>query len=275
MSGLNTSLGYFITVVAACASARALLVRKRPQWTFVAEFIAAFGLAACRLEVQTVFEIGLWAGGLGPDVSLTMLFLALTSHGAAMQGVTGNPAVTLMQLLQKETGAVSAFLSIVGQFAGAHLALLLAGWYWTLELTDMHMLKNLMSSDCSSSLRSSLTQGTFTEVMSSLVFLLAFLTLQNRSQLLRTPLLALLLTFLYYTGSHYTSAYVNPSLAYALTFTCPGHSFFEYALVYWLGPLVGMILAVLLYRGNIPLLFSKNLLFSKKARFRSPKGKNS
>ncbi|KAL7867097.1 hypothetical protein AOLI_G00149110 [Acnodon oligacanthus] len=84
-----------------------------------------------------------------------------------------------------------------------------------------------------------------------------------------------LFTVYSFKGSDYTSAYVNPSLAYALTFTCPGHTISEYALVYWLGPLVGMTLALLLYRGNIPLFFTKNLLFSKKTRFRSPKGKNS
>ncbi|XP_036443143.1 aquaporin 12 [Colossoma macropomum] len=275
MSGLNISLGYFITVVAVGAFARVLLVRKRPQWTFLTEFIAAFVLAACRLEVQTISEIGQWAGGLGPDVTLTMLFLAITIHGVIMQGVTGNPSVTLMGFLQKETGVVSTVLSLAGQFAGAQLALLLAGWYWAMELTDMHMIKNMMTAECSTSLRAPLIQGTITEVVSALAFHLAALSLHRRSQLLQTPLLALLLTFLYYVGSDYTSAYVNPSLAYALTFTCPGHTISEYALVYWLGPLVGMTLALLLYRGNVPLFFTKNLLFSKKTRFRSPKGKNS
>lgn len=37
----------------------------------------------------------------------------------------------------------------------------------------------------------------------------------------------------------YTSAYMNPSLAYGLTFHCPGFTLTEYALVYWLGPLTG------------------------------------
>lgn len=36
-----------------------------------------------------------------------------------------------------------------------------------------------------------------------------------------------------------------------------------------------MTLALLLYVGNIPLLFTKNLLFTKKARPRLPKSKTS
>ncbi|XP_072516347.1 aquaporin 12 [Salminus brasiliensis] len=274
MSGLNVSLGYFLAVVAVSSFARVLLVRQKKRWLFLVESVAAFMLVACRLEVQTISEIGQWAGGLGPDVTLTMLFLAITVQGVIMQGVTGNPSVSLMGLLQKEAGVVFTVLSVAAQFAGAHLALLMAGWYWKMELVDMHMIKNMMAAECSTSLRASLIQGTTVELVSALAFHLATLSLRRRSQLLQIPLLALLLTFLYYVGSDYTSAYANPSLAYALTFTCPGHTFWEYAVVYWLGPLMGMTLAVFLYRGNIPLLFSKNLLYSKKSRFRSPKGKN-
>lgn len=37
----------------------------------------------------------------------------------------------------------------------------------------------------------------------------------------------------------YTSAYINPSLAYGLTFFCSGFTWAEYALVYWLGSFTG------------------------------------
>ncbi|KAJ0065313.1 hypothetical protein NL108_007040, partial [Boleophthalmus pectinirostris] len=33
---------------------------------------------------------------------------------------------------------------------------------------------------------------------------------------------------------NYTSGFVNPSLAYGLTFHCPGFSYLQYALVYWI-----------------------------------------
>ncbi|KAI5609874.1 aquaporin-like [Silurus asotus] len=273
MTGLNVTLGYFISVAVGCGFANALVTQRRPRWRFLSEFIAAFALAACRLEVQTISEIGQWAEGLGQDVTLTMLFLALTVHGVIMQGVTGNPSVTLMGYLQKETGAVSSSLSIVGQLGGAHLALLFAGWYWGMELTDMHMIKVMMMTQCSSSLNVSLVQGTITEAVSAMLFYLVDLSLRRRSQLLRIPILSMLLTFLYYTGNNYTAAFVNPSLAYALTFKCPGHTFWEYAVVYWIGPVIGMTLALLVYMGNIPLLFTKNLLYSKKTQVRLPKRK--
>ena len=110
-----------------------------------------------------------------------------------------------------------------------------------------------------------------------------------------------------FPASDHTSAYMNPSLAYALTFSCPGFTFREYAAVYWLGPLTGsprshaansghflnlvmspiwkcqnaetnvlffstgMSLAVLLYMGHIPRAFSRNLFYAQKTRFRVPK----
>ncbi|KAK7136556.1 hypothetical protein R3I93_016782 [Phoxinus phoxinus] len=275
MSGLNASLGYFLTIVGVSVVGRVILARSRLRWAFLTEFIAAFALAACRLEVDTIAEVGQWAGALGPDVAITMLFLSIMIHGIIMQGVSGNPSVTLMGILQKDVGAVAGALSVVAQLLGACLALVVAGRYWEMELTDMHMIKNLMMSECSTSLRVSALQGVLAEALGAVTFHLVYLVLESRSQLLRIPILALLLTFIAYAGNNYTSGYVNPSLAYALTFTCPGHSFLAYSLVYWLGPLIGMSLALFLYVGNVPLLFSRNLLYSKKARFRVPKGKAS
>lgn len=271
MSGLNASLGYFLAIVGVSTVGRVLVSR----WTFLTEFIAAFALAACRLEVDTIAEVGQWAGALGPDVAVTMLFISLAVHGVVMQGVSGNPSMTLMGLLQKDVGAVSVVLSVAAQLLGAYVALLVAGKYWQMELTDMHMIKNLMMSECSTSLQVSPLQGVFAEALGALTFHLIYLVLKNRSQLLQIPIFAVLLTFIAYAGNNYTSGYVNPSLAYAMTFTCPGNTFLVYSLVYWLGPLIGMTLALFLYLGNIPLLFSRNLLYSKKGRFRVPKGKTS
>ncbi|MEQ2268012.1 hypothetical protein XENORESO_013840 [Xenotaenia resolanae] len=98
------------------------------------------------------------------------------------------------------------------------------------------------------------------------------LNLQRRSALIRVPLTAVLLTFFSHIARSYTSAFMNPSLAYGLTFHCPGFTFKEYAVVYWLSSLTGMMLALLLYMGHIPRLFAKNLLYVQKTRFRVPKG---
>ncbi|KAJ3599412.1 hypothetical protein NHX12_033375 [Muraenolepis orangiensis] len=270
MSGLNVSLGYFITVVALGLSCRALL-RRWPRLGFLSEWSASFVLTACLLEVQTVVEVGQWAGGLGADVSVTLLFAVLLIHGVACGDASGNPTLTLGRFLALEATVVPTLLAVAGQFLGAHVALQAALHYWSLELTDMHLIKSLMASSCSTSLQVSVLQGFLTEAVSALALHLAHLGLRRRSALLRVPLIAGLLTFLSQAASGYTSAYMNPSLAYGLTFHCPGFTWTEYATVYWLGPLTGMSTALLLYTGHIPRVFSRNLFYSQKTRFRVPK----
>ncbi|TRY91921.1 hypothetical protein DNTS_029639 [Danionella cerebrum] len=271
MSGLNASLGYFSVV--ACASLGTRLLLRR--WAFVSEFTAAFALAAFRLEVDTIAEVGQWAGALGRDVAITMLFISIAVHAILMQDSTGNPSLTLMGLLQKEISVASATLSVAAQFFGAFVAIAVAAKFWEMELSDMHMVKNLMWFECSTSLRVGVLQGALVEGVSALGFYLIFLVLKSRSQLLRIPVLALMLTFIAYAANDYTSGYVNPSLAYAMTFTCPGSSYLEYSLVYWIAPVIGMTVALFLFLGNLPLLFSRKLLYSRKSRFRAPKAKAS
>lgn len=199
MSGLNASLGYFVAVVVFAASVRTLL-RKWPRLSFMTEFASAFMLVACRLEVQTIVEVGEWAGGLGPDVTVTILFVVLLTHGVICGGATGNTNLVLLKFLQMDATTLPTFLAVAAQFLGAFLGLLAAGYYWGLELTDMHMIKNLMARECSTSLQVSLLHGFFTEFVCALIFHLIHLNLERRSALIQVPLIAVLLTFLSHTG---------------------------------------------------------------------------
>lgn len=270
MSGLNASLGYFVVVVLFAALCRAL-IKRWPRFSFMLEFASSFMLVGCLLEVQTIVEVGEWAGGLGPDVTVTMLFVVLLSHGIVSGSAAGNPSVSLQKFLQLDSSALSALLALVAQFLGSHLAIMAAVFYWKLELTDMHMIKNLMYSACSTSLKVSQLQGFFTEFVCALVFHLVLLSLRRRRALIRVPVIAILLTFLSQSARNYTSGFVNPALAYGLTFHCPGFTYLQYAVVYWLSSVTGMMLALLLFMGHIPKLFAKNLLYSQKTRFKAPK----
>lgn len=199
MSGLNASLGYFLAVVIFAASVQTLF-KKWPRFGFILEFASSFMLVACWLEVQTIVEVGEWAGGLGPDVTLTMLFVVLLTQGVICGGASGNPTLVVMKFLQLEATALHSLFAVAAQFLGAQLAILAAVYYWSLELTDMHMIKNLMARECSTSLLVSLLQGFFTECVCALIFHLIHLNLRRRSALIRVPLIAVLLTFLSHTG---------------------------------------------------------------------------
>lgn len=199
MTGLNASLGYFVAVVIFAASVRAL-IKKWPRFSFMLEFASSFMLVACYLEVQTIVEVGEWAGGLGPDVTVTMLFVVLLSYGVISGGASGNPSVSLQRFLQLEASVMPTLLAVVAQFLGAHLAFIVAVYYWSLELTDMHMIKNLMARECSTSLLVTLLQGYFTEFVCAMIFHLIHLSLRRRTAVIRVPVIAALLTFLSHTG---------------------------------------------------------------------------
>ena len=105
MSGLNASLGYFISLVALGVFSR-VLPRRGRRLAFVAEAVASVVLAACWLEVQTIVEVGQWAGGLGPDVCVTVLLVVLLTHGAACGDASGNPALTLLRSVTESAGTL-------------------------------------------------------------------------------------------------------------------------------------------------------------------------
>ncbi|XP_006637810.2 aquaporin 12 [Lepisosteus oculatus] len=276
MSGLNVSFGYFLAV-AVLAGVGGRLLRLRPLRHFSAELPASFMLVACWSEVQTITNLGQWAGGYGPDVTSTVLFVTLVAHGLVSPGASGNPAVTLRSFLLGDASAPAALSGLAGQVAGASLGgapFGLATCYWSLELTDMHLIQKLMSSECSPALRVPALQGALTEAACSLAWHLLALRLERSPELPRVLLSALALTALSHVAGSYTSGYLNPALAAALTFRCPGFSLREYAAAYWLGPAAGMAMALFLYVGHIPRLFSRNLLYSQKSRYRVPRGKS-
>lgn len=199
MSGLNVPLGYFLATVAFALLVR-ILFSKWPRLSFITDFASAFTLVACRMEVQTITDVGGWAGGLGPDVTVTILFVVLLTHSVVCGDATGNPNMALQKFLQLETTAPATLLAVLAQFGGAHLGLRVAEYYWSLELTDMHMIKNLMARECSTSLLVSLLQGFFTESACALVFHLLHFNLRRVYTLIKVPLLAGLLTFFSYAG---------------------------------------------------------------------------
>lgn len=279
MSDLNVTLANFLIVLGGSALLGLLLRRwhwRGLHWGALCELLSAFSLAASRMEVRTIEELGGWAGGLGPDVTFTILFVTLLAHALSWPDASGNPCVGLQHFLVGNGPSLArTLLMLLLQLAGATLGRMWAERYWALELTDMHMIKNLMGAECTPTLHVSILQGGATELVCALVFHLLLLCVQQRSVFIRAPLQAIALTFLAFIARSYSSGFVNPALAYAVTFHCPGHTLLQYGLVYSLGPLAGMLLAVFLYMGHIPKLFSKNLLYSSKSRFRVPKKKES
>ncbi|XP_051695292.1 aquaporin-12 isoform X1 [Oryctolagus cuniculus] len=276
MTGLNVSLCFFLGTCALCETARRASKALLPAGAyacFAREAAGAAQLAACCLELRGLAELGPWAGGFGPDVLLTLLFLLFLVHGATLDGASANPAVALQELLMAEASLASTLLKLAAQGLGVQAAHALTLRCWAWELSELHLLQSLLAGHCSSALHTSVPHGALVEAACAFVFHLTLLCLRRSLPAYRVPALALLVTVVAYTAGPYTSAFFNPALAASLTFHCEGNSLLEYAQVYWLGPLTGMVLAVLLHQGRLPRLFQTNLLYRQRSKYRSPRVK--
>ncbi|XP_072894275.1 aquaporin 12 isoform X3 [Hemitrygon akajei] len=238
MAGLNISATYFFAVVALSQVVRMVSRRLFLPWvycTFLLELVSCFQLGACWLELRMLTVIGPWGGGFGRDVVLTLFFILVLIHEYTLDGAHANPLVTLQELLCSNAPLAAAALRILSQFGGVQLASAVTKVYWSWELTEFHLIQNLMAIDCSSTIQTSISHGALVEAACVLLLHLVVMKFEGAASGLRI-------------------------LSKALTIT---------ALVY-----IATTLAVLLFNGHIPLLFSKNLLYSKRTKYKIPKGKS-
>ncbi|XP_005050802.1 PREDICTED: aquaporin-12-like [Ficedula albicollis] len=276
MDGLNVSIAFFFAVVGACQVLRWLSKRFLSPGThgcLAREFAGSLQLSSSCLELRMLMDIGPWGGGFGLDVVLTLLFLLSAAHGASSEGASANPTVCVQEFLLLQSSLVATGAKLLAQAVGAGLGWALTRLYWSWELTQLHFIQNLIAPECSSSIRAPLPHAALVESSCSFLFHLVLLRVGQSHPLCRVPVLAATVTFLTYTAGPFTGAFFNPALATATTFQCSGSSFWDYIQVYWLGPLAGMLAALLLFQGNIPRLFQKNLLYSQKSKYKVPKAK--
>ncbi|NXA28024.1 AQP12 protein, partial [Ibidorhyncha struthersii] len=276
MAALNVSIAFFFLVVGVCQALRRLskrLLSPGAYGCFARELAASLQLCTSCLELRMLLEIGPWGGGFSPDVVLTLLFLLFALHSASFDGASANPTVSLQEFLLLKSNLAATAAKLLAQSAGVGTGWAVTKIYWSWELTHFHLIQNLIASECSSSIRTSLHHAAFVEGTCSFLFHLVLLKLCQSHQTYRVPALAVTVTFLTYTAEPFTGAFFNPALATVTTFHCLGNSFWDYIQVYWLGPLAGMLAALLLYQGNIPRLFQKNLLYSQKSKYKIPKAR--
>ncbi|NXY22079.1 AQ12B protein, partial [Atrichornis clamosus] len=276
MDGLNVSIAFFFLVVGVCQALRWFSKRFLSPGAYgclAREFAGSLQLCTSCLELRVLMEIGPWGGGFGLDLVLTLLFLLSAAHGASFDGASANPTVSLQEFLLLESSLVATVAKLLAQGAGTGTGWAVTRLYWSWELTQLHFIQNLIAPECSSSIHAPLPHAALVEGSCSFLFHLVLLKVRHSHPLYRVPALAVAVTFLTYTAGPFTGAFFNPALATATTFHCSGNSFWDYIQVYWLGPLAGMLAALLLFQGNIPRLFQKNLLYSQKSKYKVPKAK--
>lgn len=206
MAGLNISIAFFFSVVILCEVTRKISKRIFPRkmyFCFAGELISSFQMCACYLELKMLREIGPWSGGFGPDVSLTLLFLLFLVHGASFDGTSANPCVSVQEFLVLDSSLWVTLVKLLSQFIGMEAARVFTKQYWSRELTDFHIIQNLISYDCTSSLNDSVSHGIFVEALCSFLFHLITLRFRVSFPMHKVPIVALTVTALTYTGKYF------------------------------------------------------------------------
>ncbi|NWT62577.1 AQP12 protein, partial [Erythrocercus mccallii] len=264
MDALNVSIAFFFLVVGVCQVLRWLSKRLLSPGThdcLAREFVGSFQLCMSCLELRMLMEVGPWSGGFGLDVVLTLFFLLSAVHGASFDGASANPTVSLQEFLLLESSLAVTVAKLLAQGVGAGTGWALTRLYWSWELTQLHFIQNLIAPECSSSIHTSLPLAASVEGSCSFLFHLVLLKVRQSHPLYRVPVLAVTVTFLTYTGSQSAAELWG---GWRCSVPC---------LEGVCALIPGMLAALLLFQGNIPRLFQKNLLYSQKSKYRVPKAK--
>ncbi|MEE6508721.1 hypothetical protein FKM82_022692 [Ascaphus truei] len=241
--------------VLLCGTARAVCRSRLPDGLsqqLALEVVSTVQLCCCVRELALLGG----QGELHPAASLFLTYLVSLVHGLSCGGAACNPCGSLEQYLRGEAPAGGTALGVSAQLGGALLCRLLMPALWSLQLSPLH--RQGTGSDCHSALRTSLLSGAAVEMACTLCLFCLLRNLERVQPAYRPHLVSLLITGLVYTGGHLTGAVFNPALAFSIMFHCKGNTLFEYAFVYWIGPIIGMVLSVILFDKCIPRLRSSD-----------------
>ncbi|KAG2457241.1 aquaporin-11 [Polypterus senegalus] len=216
------------------------------------EFASTFQLCACTHELKLLAEQGAVERPLG----LTLTYAITVVHVLTFAGAFCNPVAILEQLWRKRLGWRAATARLACQFVAATGAQLLTQRAWALGLSAVHARHRAAGFLCRSSIRTSVFRGASVELVCALAMQSTLLLTQSLDGRFRVHIIAAVITFLVYAGGSLTGAIFNPVLAFSVQFPCKGHTFLENFFVYWLGPVLGMALSVLIYSTIIPRLSS-------------------
>ncbi|MBI4170069.1 MAG: MIP family channel protein [Candidatus Aenigmarchaeota archaeon] len=214
---------------------------------YLAEAIATFALvfigAGAILAGNDLVGVALAHG---------LVLMAMIYAIAHVSGAHINPAVTISMLVTRNIGAAKAVLYIISQLIGAGVA----GFFLKAIFTGAPASLNLGAT----ALGSGVSFGTGILVEAILTFFLVFVIFGAAVDK-RAPAgfyglaIGLVLTLDILTGGPLTGAAMNPARAFGPALAA---GFWANHLVYWIGPIVGGIVAALIYNG---------LLLEKQASF--------
>ncbi|KAG7470933.1 hypothetical protein MATL_G00119200 [Megalops atlanticus] len=257
MADLSVSLfllALFVLLSEVTRRTATKLFAKSDFCIYLVEIISTFQLCACTHELKLLGEVG----RIEPQIGLTLTYLISVVHAVTFHGAIGNPSGALEHVYRKSLTGKSALARIACQFFGAVVARSVIPYVWALGLSDLHLRHKLFGFKCISPINATLPKAAAVELACAFAVQTAVTHMQSLDEKYRAHAVAAVITALVYAGGSVTGAVFNPALAYSTQFPCSGHTFAEYSFVYWLGPVLGVTISLLLFDKVIPILSGKS-----------------
>ncbi|XP_007490966.1 aquaporin-11 [Monodelphis domestica] len=220
--------------------------------TFVAELLATFQLCCCSHELQVLVELG----PSNPSWPLTIIYFLSLVHGLTLVGAVSNPCGVLEQLALEQMPVGMSILKILAQMLGAWFSRTFMLWIWKMGISKWHYPERALK--CTNPIHIALPEAFLVEMFCSFIFHSTMMHFQEIRLKFRIHLQAALITFLVFAGGSLTGAVFNPVLALSLHFQCFQNLFYNYFIVYCLGPSLGIMLMVLMFSHFLPWLHNMN-----------------
>ncbi|XP_069496087.1 aquaporin-11 isoform X1 [Ambystoma mexicanum] len=213
-------------------------------------FLAMEAIFTCELCLQ-MLELSVLsdAGKPGLPVMLPLIYATIVTHCWSATCALCNPTTAIQHLLTSQTGISRALEKISFQLLGGYLAWVASMQFHKLGLTKLHA---AAGSDCTSHLHTSIEEGLAVELACAFVYHSALNLVQQTDARYRVHIIGVIVAILVGAAGQLTGAMFNPALAFSLNFFCQGSSFTDNVVVYWVGPIAGMILSVGLFDHLIP-----------------------
>ncbi|XP_022070294.1 aquaporin-11 [Acanthochromis polyacanthus] len=256
-SDVAVSLLVLAGIVALSDATRRLLFRALAHTglsVYAMELVSTFQLCCCTHELKLLSEVG----GIEPRLALTLTYVAAVVHGLTFRGAFGNPSGALEHAYRAQLTGGCALRRIACQFIAAAAARAAVPVLWSVGLSGLHARHKLLGFRCISPIHVPLPQAAAVELACAFAVQTIITHTRSVEEKYRVHAVAATITTVVYAGGGVTGAVFNPALAFSTQFPCSGHSFLDYCLVYWLGPLLGMMSSVLLFDKLVPSLWRKS-----------------
>uniref|UniRef100_A0A8C8MDL2 Aquaporin n=1 Tax=Oncorhynchus tshawytscha TaxID=74940 RepID=A0A8C8MDL2_ONCTS len=238
MTDLGISLALLATTVLLCEATRILISRLfsgKDYAIYLVEIVSTYQLCACTHELKVLGEVG----RIEPHIALTLTFIITVVHVITFHGAFANPNGAIENVYRKNITGKTAVARIICMFIGGKAAQLLVPHIWSLGLSDHHLTHKRFGFKCFSPINGSLLEAAGVELACTFAVQAAVLHIHKLDERFHAPVIAAVITSLVYSGGHISGAVFNPIMAFSVQFPCSGHTFLEYAFVYWLGPVTG------------------------------------